>query len=85
MSESDSFSDREHYFGPSVGLWNQNNIWCSPEVFLLLCIYVHRDARSHMKLSLESTFLFHVEGTSLIKGRMTKSYLLPVKSLQPNT
>lgn len=49
MSESDRFSDREHYFGPSVGLQIQNNIWCSPEIFLLflpLCVHTHESITS---------------------------------------
>lgn len=42
ISESDNFSDMEHYFGPSVGLQNQNNIWHSPEIFLPLYTRVQR-------------------------------------------
>lgn len=76
MSGSDSFSDREHYFRPSVGLRIQNNIWCSPEIFLLLCIYVHRAADTRMNPSLQ--FLFLLKSTTIWNDHR------PFKSLQPN-
>lgn len=72
---SDSLSDGEHYFGPSVRLCRIKTTYgTSPDIFRL-CIYVHWDADSRMHPSLE--FLSHLKGqNSTVRGRMTVSYLL---------